>query len=165
MKKTILGLALSLLIGTATFANNDKTINQKAEQSFNKEFAQAKDVKWQKSGELVKATFTLNEQVLFAYYNESGDLVAITRNITTDQLPITLLTSLRKNFTEYWVSDLFEMVSGGETSYYVTVENAGYKVVLKSDDFASWTTYKKEKKRSEERRVGKECRSRWSPYH
>ena len=24
---------------------------------------------------------------------------------------------------------------------------------------------KKKKKRSEERRVGKECRSRWSPYH
>src|SRR5256884_575153 len=26
-------------------------------------------------------------------------------------------------------------------------------------------TLKKEQKRSEERRVGKECRSRWSPYH
>ena len=25
--------------------------------------------------------------------------------------------------------------------------------------------YKKLRKRSEERRVGKECRSRWSPYH
>ena len=25
--------------------------------------------------------------------------------------------------------------------------------------------YKKDIKRSEERRVGKECRSRWSPYH
>ena len=25
--------------------------------------------------------------------------------------------------------------------------------------------YYKEKQRSEERRVGKECRSRWSPYH
>ena len=25
--------------------------------------------------------------------------------------------------------------------------------------------YKKALKRSEERRVGKECRSRWSPYH
>ena len=24
---------------------------------------------------------------------------------------------------------------------------------------------KKDRKRSEERRVGKECRSRWSPYH
>ena len=27
------------------------------------------------------------------------------------------------------------------------------------------SVYKKLKKRSEERRVGKECRSRWSPYH
>jgi hypothetical protein len=149
MKKTILGLALSLLIGTASFANNDKTINQKAEQSFNKEFAQAKDVKWQKSGEMVKATFTLNEKVLFAYYNEAGDLVAITRNITTDQLPISLLTSLKKNYSDYWVSDLFEMVSNGESNYYITLENADHKVVLKSEDFASWSTYRKEKKEAE----------------
>ena len=31
------------------------------------------------------------------------------------------------------------------------------------DSFAS--ALKSERKRSEERRVGKECRSRWSPYH
>jgi len=146
MKKSIFILALSLVLGTASFANNDEIINQKAEQSFKKEFSQAKDVRWQKSGDFVKATFTLNEKVLFAYYNESGDLVAITRNITTDQLPITLLTTFRKNFSGYWISDLFEMVSGGETSYYITLENADHKVVLKSEDFASWETYKKEKK-------------------
>ena len=28
-----------------------------------------------------------------------------------------------------------------------------------------WTPSPAERKRSEERRVGKECRSRWSPYH
>ena len=28
-----------------------------------------------------------------------------------------------------------------------------------------WEGIKKLKERSEERRVGKECRSRWSPYH
>src|SRR3712207_976639 len=28
-----------------------------------------------------------------------------------------------------------------------------------------WDEIKREEKRSEERRVGKECRSRWSPYH
>jgi hypothetical protein len=149
MKRTIISLALSLLIGTVSFANNDETIHQKAEQSFKKEFAQAKDVKWQKTGEMVKATFTLNDRVLFAYYNASGDLVAVTRNITTDQLPITLLTSLRKNYTDYWVTDLFEMVSGGETNYYVTVENADHRIVLKSDDFATWSSYRKEKKDTE----------------
>ena len=149
MKRTIFTLALSLILGTASFANNDESINQRAEQSFKKEFAQAKDVSWQKAGEMVKATFTLNERVLFAYYNESGDLIAITRNITTDQLPITLVTSLRKNYAGYWVSDLFEMVSGGQTNYYITVENADHKIVLKSEDFGSWTSYRKEKKDTE----------------
>jgi hypothetical protein len=149
MKRTIFTLALSLILGTASFANNDESINQRAEQSFKKEFAQAKDVSWQKAGDMVKATFTLNERVLFAYYNESGDLIAITRNITPDQLPITLVTSLRKNYAGYWVSDLFEMVSGGQTNYYITVENADHKIVLKSEDFGSWTSYRKEKKDTE----------------
>ena len=30
---------------------------------------------------------------------------------------------------------------------------------------AKFATYTQEQVRSEERRVGKECRSRWSPYH
>ena len=146
MKKTIFTLALSLILGTASFANNDESINQKAVQSFKKEFAQAKDVSWQKAGDLVKATFTLNERVLFAYYNEAGDLMAITRNITTDLLPIALQTSLRKDYAGYWVSDLFEMVTGGQTNYYVTLENADHKIVMKSEDFGNWSNYRKERK-------------------
>ena len=31
--------------------------------------------------------------------------------------------------------------------------------------YLDYSDMKKEKNRSEERRVGKECRSRWSPYH
>ena len=149
MKRTIFALALSLVLGTASFANNDESINERAAQSFKKEFAQAKDVSWQKTGDMIRATFTLNERVLFAYYNQSGELMAITRNITTDQLPIALQTLLRKNYAEYWVSDLFEMVSGGQTNYYITLENADHKVVLKSEDFGSWATYRKEKKEAE----------------
>ena len=144
MKKALLILAISFGVVSASFAN--ESINARAEQSFKKEFAQAKDVKWQRSGDMAKATFTLNERVLFAYYSQEGELVAITRNITTDQLPITLLNSLKKNYSDFWITDLFEMVSGGQTSYYITVENADSKVVLKSDDFAEWTGFKKEKK-------------------
>ena len=36
---------------------------------------------------------------------------------------------------------------------------------LYSVAYAVKMAYKKTAKRSEERRVGKECRSRWSPYH
>ena len=43
---------------------------------------------------------------------------------------------------------------------------AGYKInTQKSGFFPSTLATSNPKRRSEERRVGKECRSRWSPYH
>ena len=36
---------------------------------------------------------------------------------------------------------------------------------IADSDFESHVTHHYEWNRSEERRVGKECRSRWSPYH
>ena len=44
---------------------------------------------------------------------------------------------------------------------YITTTTAAFKDYLK--DAEQW--YSGAKYRSEERRVGKECRSRWSPYH
>ena len=44
------------------------------------------------------------------------------------------------------------------------VPNKGYKL-LSVPDTLSEEELKSIRKRSEERRVGKECRSRWSPYH
>ena len=53
------------------------------------------------------------------------------------------------------------------------VQEAAYKAILKSDSlkepqYVETWVYRivvNEACRSEERRVGKECRSRWSPYH
>ena len=50
----------------------------------------------------------------------------------------------------------------------VSLADSGYKVILVSTDPASnlQDVFQTElTNRSEERRVGKECRSRWSPYH
>ena len=40
------------------------------------------------------------------------------------------------------------------------VDENGYITIFDGETFNGWRGY-----RSEERRVGKECRSRWSPYH
>ena len=37
--------------------------------------------------------------------------------------------------------------------------------LIKGDDYTLPDSFTGSKERSEERRVGKECRSRWSPYH
>lgn len=139
-------LMMLVAVGTSAFAKDEETVNQQVLNSFKQEFAGAKDVIWQTNREYIKATFTLNEQVMFAFYSQSGELMAITRNISSDKLPISLLTSLKKNYNDFWITDLFEMVADGNGTYYITLQNADVEVVLKADEFGGWSMFKKTKK-------------------
>ena len=68
--------------------------------------------------------------------------MAMTRNISSLDLPMTLQTSLKK-YTGYWISDLFEISNNDGTNYYITMENAGSKIVLKSNSGGNWNVFKK----------------------
>ncbi|MBO9566629.1 MAG: hypothetical protein J7621_27900 [Niastella sp.] len=148
MKKSILTWVLLLTVSiSSTFANNKiENVNETVISSFKKDFASAQEVTWEKSKEVSKATFKLNDQVMFAYYAEDGNLLAVIRNIVSSQLPINLLSDLKKNYGSYWISDLFEMASDNSTSYYVTLQSGDQTVVLKSYSSTGWETFKKEKK-------------------
>jgi len=138
--------AMMLMVSVTTFAHTMEGVSERIIREFKKEFAEAKDVQWETGKAFVKATFTLHGQVMFAYYSNDAALLAVTRNITTHQLPMRLLTEVKKHYAGYWISDLFEMVSDNETSYYITLENGDAKLILKSTDSLSWQVYKKEKK-------------------
>jgi hypothetical protein len=147
MKKTILATAVILMVGlTGAFANNGEEVNQKVAASFSKDFETAKNVQWQRQKDYEKATFSLNNQVLFAYYNENGELLAVIRNILSDNLPISLYSDIRKNYSEFWISDLFEMASEDQTTYYISLEKSDETLILKSVDHNQWVVYKKIKK-------------------
>jgi len=150
MKQFILSIATMLMMGVSISAfaakNEDGTVNQLVVKSFKKDFNGASNIIWEQRDTYTKATFSLHGQVLFAYYNNNGDLQAVVRNITSDQLPISLLSSLRKEYGNCWISDLFEIVSDDQTSYYVTLEDSDKKVVLKSQGTEFWNEFKKEKK-------------------
>ena len=147
MKKRLVIWAMLLLTGLSnSFANDGGTINDKVTTSFNKEFADAQDVQWETGKDFYKATFTLHNQVMFAFYSGQGSLLALSRNISTSQLPINLYASVKKNYENYWVSELFEVAMNNETTYYITVENGDQKVILKSNGTMGWEVYKKESK-------------------
>jgi hypothetical protein len=61
-------------------------------------------------------------------------------------LPLNLQVNLKKNYTNYWISDLFEVAKKDATTYYITLENADTKIVLKSTDANSWESFQKTKK-------------------
>jgi hypothetical protein len=147
MKKMILSLAAVMMMGFSVFANgNDNVVTQEARDAFKKDFATASNIRWEQRNNFLRATFSFDGQILTAYYFSNGDLQAVVRNITSDQLPINLITSLRRDYAAFWITDLFEVSSGGETTYYVTIENSDKKIVLNSDDLSSWQVYSKERK-------------------
>ena len=151
MKKSILSIAIVLMMGLSAFAtkNDEADVNQLAVKSFHKEFVNARNIKWEQKVGYVKVEFTLNDQVLYAYYNNDGQLTAVVRNIVSDQLPISLLTTLKRDYTGFWISDLFEVAADDQTNYYVTLENADKKIVLRSNGIDSWDVYSKTRKNAE----------------
>jgi hypothetical protein len=72
-------------------------------------------------------------------------MIAVTKRITSTQLPVALQTALKEETQSAWITDLFEIANEEGTSYYVTVENADQKLVLKSEG-SSWTSFKKYQK-------------------
>jgi hypothetical protein len=145
--KIIIGMFM-LITSLSAFANGSEEVNQNVVKSFNKDFAAAQNVQWSISKEFVKATFSLNDQVTFAFYSPEGNLLAVTRNIVSGQLPINLLTELKKSYTNYWITDLFEMAANNDNVYYLTLEDGDYRIVLKSNGTNSWETFRKEKKQA-----------------
>jgi hypothetical protein len=90
------------------------------------------------SKDYTRLTLKVNDMIVFAYYSENGELLAVTRNIKSTQLPLPLLLDLKRNYGGYWITELFELSSGGQTSYYMTVENADKKLNLRAVDNDSW---------------------------
>jgi hypothetical protein len=147
MRKMILAIAVTLTLGmTSAFANGGDEVNKQIAESFNRDFVTAKNVSWESQKDFVKATFNLNNQVLFAYYKENGELLAVVRNMLSDRLPIFLLTDLKKHYSNYWVSDLFEMASQDQTSYYISLESSDETLVLRADGYNGWSVYKRSRK-------------------
>jgi hypothetical protein len=144
MKKTFLAIALALTAGIGiTFANDNHGINKSVMNSFNQDFKSATNVKWEQKKNLEKATFSYDNQVMFAYYAQNGFLVAVSRNISSENLPIKLQADLKNSYGNYWISDLFENNAHQETAYYVTLENADQKLILKSDNASEWSVYQR----------------------
>ena len=146
MKKITIILALVLTV-SATFAfTGPEKVNSQALNTFNSEFVGATDATWTISKNFDKVTFSLSGQVLSAYYNKAGEFMAVTQYISSLELPRYLQRSIKKSYSNYWISDLFEVASREGTEYYVTFENADTKIVLKSIDGSSWSIYQKSKK-------------------
>ncbi len=146
MKKTNLTLAILLALSLSSFASTIDDANPFVKASFKTEFRNAEVIRWDTQKDFIKATFKMNGSIMFAYYGLDGKLIAVSRNIASTQLPIDLASDLSKNYSSYWITDLFEIDMNGETFYYATIENPDNVTILQSAGGSDWIVYKKHKK-------------------
>jgi hypothetical protein len=155
MKKIILTMAIAVSSFSAfavnSFSNTipaegEESVSKKVLEAFNTEFKSVKDVEWTIGSNYYTASFVYNDKHVFAFYNPDGDLLGLTRYISSVDLPLNLQIGLKDRSNNYWISDLFEVAKNGTTSYYITLENADVKTVLRSAGGSDWEEYKTVKK-------------------
>jgi len=141
MKKTILSIAIALTVFSTAFAKAPEKVNDLAMASFRKDFHNASEVKWTASSMYVMATFKMDNKIQYAYYDYQGNLIGLVHHILTSSLPEDLNNDIRKHYSDYWVSELFQVSSDQGSFYYIQLKNADETVVLTTEGTDSWHRY------------------------
>jgi hypothetical protein len=144
MKKFIVSIALSMLVFTgSTFAaTGDNGVPESVNGAFNERFAQAKDVTWETGKRFYKAEFYMHGRTFFAYFADNGDMMGIAGNLSPVKLPETLRSELKRNYSNYWITDLVKYRNAEEDGFVVTLEGADKVIVLKAPGGQGWQMYK-----------------------
>ncbi len=132
---TVLAALLLTLCTTYSFATPANKGGVEIRNSFGRQILHTQDY-----NSFTKVTFKMNDVVMFAFYNTNGELLAVTRNIVSNQLPVNLLANLKKHYSESWITDLFEFSGNEQNCYYISLENADSKMTLRSNG-NEWEVY------------------------
>jgi predicted lipoprotein with Yx(FWY)xxD motif len=148
MKKRIVILmsAFILTITSSYASKNEGIVPESVVSAFSHNFYQARDAKWEKRDNYYKVTFNQAGGTLFAFYSEDNDFMGVANYMYTDRLPPSLISDLKKNYGDYWITDLFKYSTNEGIGYFITVENGDQKIMLRSDGRQKWQSYKKIKK-------------------
>jgi len=139
--------ALVLFVSASSFAPNEEIVSAKIKSAFEKTFTSASEVKWNKSDGFYFANFKINQQVLTAAFNDEGELVGASRNISLSQLPMNVSLALQNHYADYTIASVTEMTTEGQTNYYIAAENSKRIVTIKADAFGDLSIHKKTKKK------------------
>jgi len=142
MKKKILIFAAFVIFSVSAAFAGTHDISKSVQLAFNSSFANATNISWQNNGTYYTASFQIEGRSYNALFSTDAEMIAVSRNILSTELPADLETILRNNFSAYWISNLVKYDIGGQTKYYATVENASQKTVLESIGQEEWSVLK-----------------------
>ena len=120
---------------------------EKAVESLKREFSGAMHICWSKlpSG-VFQANFVVDDERLNAFFDAEGQMLAVSRFIKAENLPMQVSRMLKTRFAGYSIDEVVELVKDGFTSYVITVENQSRKITIEASDDGKASIFKKIKK-------------------
>ena len=144
MKKTFSALFAFLIISSiAVVAGERADVDPKILSAFQKEFSFAKNVMWEEEGNLARVIFSLNDQGITAWYNSDAELVTTARNILYNQLPISVMRTLDKEYAGADIVGITEISRNEETYYQIRADKKNKKLLLKASSSGNITVLKR----------------------
>lgn len=137
MKKIKIGLTVAvMLFAFSAFALEPVKLAPAVKAAFEKEFSKASGISWKKSNELYFASFTFNNEDVDAAYNETGELIGVSRRVAMADVPLNISLAIAEKYPGYEVDKTaVELTVEGSTWYSFMVKNG--KSLLKLKVFAN----------------------------
>src|SRR5215218_10686652 len=96
MKTRITALLIALMLFSGvTFSADGIQPSAELQKEFNRSFAHSTEVKWEKVADYYKVSFLLEGQYLIAYFDAFNTIESISRNISTNMLPLIFQKDVR----------------------------------------------------------------------
>ena len=130
------GLASSAFAGTSS-------VNISVLNNFKSSFGNANDISWTLKDDFAKATFTLNNVKMEAFFNSAGELIGTSKNISMDEVPVSAKRTFAKKFGGYTVTEAIHFEGADENAYYISADNNSESVIIKLAENGQVTTFKK----------------------
>lgn len=143
MKKLFIAALFVLAIGSSAFAiDGTKKVSRQTENSFNILFPGASNVSWEQSEKYFSASFTLDAESLTAYFSKDGELIGTSQQVDIDQLPSKGLRRIKKDYSNYKITDAIKFDQDDRSNFYVMVEQGNCKQILEVSPYGNVTVFK-----------------------
>jgi len=112
----------------------ESEVPQAVVETFNQEFASAKDVEWEQKGDMYKAEFDLGDEEKEARFDQAGKLKMTKTEIEKEALPEKVRATLDKDYAGYKIDDVYKVEAKNKTFYKVETKKDGKKEKFVFDD-------------------------------
>jgi hypothetical protein len=146
MKKILLAGLFAVLLAGSAVAADATGVTSAIMTSFQNNFNNATDVSWTTKSDYSKASFTLNNRRMEAFYNTQGEMIASSENIKLEELPVNAKRTFAKEYGSYEVKEAIHFQSNEEDAYFISAQSEKESVIIKVLSDQSLSVFKKVKK-------------------